>query len=402
MIKKTFIKHRSKLYIGLTFSIPYLVFAPDIMGVQVLLLGYFLGLMISLQAIPRYIKLILALEDRINLKTGFLTPARLLRVVWHAPPVLLIQAIAGSIVTTWDVTLVLILASCSLHMIAISTAYKGLGDRTSNSLLSFCVSAALVTLSLLVSATLYLPIGLGLLLCWMLIVSLYYDLRSVFYPKHGVGVFFGTFNPVHKTHVKILQDAIQQRGLRKVYIHPTTVPKLHRVALEKGEISISEQAGMRVYSTTTIADPYKQYFPTGRKFYEYELRQQLLQAALLDAGLQDKVEILDWPETYDQGGFFAVLEKIKSTLADGDPLHGIHGSDVGGMWVRNIFELSGGIYPYPVVRSDCISATAIREGAIGYTTPTIEAFLEATRAGKDFIFPTGYLFKYNNMDRRME
>lgn len=402
MIKKTFIKHRSKLYIGLTFSIPYLVFAPNIMGVQVLLLGYFLGLMISLEAIPRYIKLILALEDRINLKMGFLTPARLLRVAWHAPLVLLIQSIAGSIVTTWDVTLVLILASCSLYMIAISAAYKGWGDRASNSLLSFCISATLVTISLLVPAALYLSIGLGVLLCWMLVVSLYYDLRSVFYPKHGIGVFFGTFNPVHKTHVKILQEAIQQRGLRKVYIHPTTVPKLHRVALEKGEISISEQAGMRVYSTTAIADPYKQYFPTGRKFYEYELRQQLLQAALLDAGLQDKVEILDWPETYDQGGFFAVLEKIKSTLAHGAPLHGMHGSDVGGMWVRNIFELSGGIYPYPVVRSDCISATAIREGAIGYTTPTIEAFLEATRTGKDFVFPTGYLFKYNNMDRRME
>lgn len=402
MIKKTFIKHRSKIYTGLTFSIPFLVFAPSIMGVQALLLSYLLGLMTSLVAIPHYIKWILELEDRINLKLGFLTPARLLRVIWHAPLVLLIQAIAGSTVMLWDITSLLILASCSLHMIAISAAYKGWGDRVSNSLLSFCISAALVTFSLIVSATLYLSIGLSLLLCWMLIISLYSDLRSIFYPKHGVGVFFGTFNPVHKTHVKILQDAIQQRGLRKIYIHPTTVPKLHRVALEKGEISISKQGGMRVYSTTTIADPYKSYFPTGRKFYEYELRQQLLQAAILDAGLQDKVEILDWPETYDHGGFFAVLEKVKSTLAHGEPLHGMHGTDVGGIWVRNIFELSGGIYPSPVVRSDCISATAIREGAIGYTTPTIEAFLEATRAGKDFVFPTGYLFKNTNMDRRME
>jgi hypothetical protein len=398
MIKKTFIKHRSKFYTGLTFSIPYLVFASDIMGVKVLLLSYFLGLVISLQSIPRYIKWILKLEDRINLNLGFLTPARLLRIAWHAPLVLLIQAISGPIVTPWYVTLVLILASCSLHTIAISAAYKGWGDRASNSLLSFCISASLTTFSLLVSAVLFLSIGLSLLLGWMLIASLYSDLRSKFYPKRGVGVFFGSFNPAHKTHVKILQQAIEQRGLRKIYVHPTTVPKLHRVALEKGEISISKQAGMRVYSTTKIADPYKQYFPTGRKFYEYELRHQLLQAAIIDAGLQDKVEILDWPTVYDQGGFFAVLEKIKSTLAHGEPLHGLHGSDVGGIWVRNIYELSGGIYPYPVVRSDCISATAIREGAVGYTTPTIEAFLEATRAGKDFVFPTGYQFKNSNID----
>ncbi|MGY1488956.1 hypothetical protein ACW4YW_06020 [Methylobacillus pratensis] len=402
MLKKLWIKHRSRLYAGLAFSVPYLAFAPDLLRVSALLIGYVLGLLISLQAIPRYIKWMLELEDRINLKLGFLTPARLLRVALHAPLVLLIQAIAGPGTPAWDVTLVLILASCCLHTVAILAAYKGWGDRTGNSLLSFCVSAVLITVTLLAPMALYLPIGLSLLLCWMLVASIYADLRSVYYPKHGVGVFFGSFNPVHKTHVRILRQAIQQRGLRKVYVHPTTVPKLHRVALEKGEISIAEQAGMRVYSTTAIADPYKQYFPTGRKFYEYELRQQLLQAAIVDAGLQDKVEILDWPAVYDEGGFFAVLEKIKTTLAPGEPLHGMHGSDVGGIWVRNIFELSGGIHPYPVVRSDCISATAIREGAVGYTTPTIEAFLEATRAGKDFVFPTGYLFKNNNMDRRLE
>lgn len=402
MFKKIFIKHRSQFYTGLTFSIPYLVYASELMGIKELLLSYLLGLVISLHVIPRYIKWTLELEDKINLKLGFLTPARLLRAVWHIPLVLLVQAIAGSTVTPWYIILILVLASSSLHTMAISAAYKGWGDRGSNSLLSFCISASLTTFSLLVSAVLLLSIGLSLLLAWMLIASFYSDLRSMLYPKRGVGVFFGSFNPVHKTHIKILQQAIEQRGLRKVYVHPTTVPKLHRVALEKGEISISKQAGMRIYSTTKIADPHKKYFPTGRKFYEYELRHQLLQAAVIDAGLQDKVEILDWPTVYDQGGFFAVLEKIKSTLAHGDPLHGLHGTDVGGIWVRNIFELSGGIYPYPVVRSDCISATAIREGAVGYTTPTIEAFLEATRDGKDFIFPTGYQFKNSIIDRSFE
>jgi hypothetical protein len=402
MIKNTFIRHRSKFYTGLAFSIPYLVFASNLMAAKLLIFSYFIGLFISLQLIPRYIKLILEVEDRINLKLGLLTPARLLRIVWHAPMVLLIQAITGPEMMPWSTAILLIMASCSMHSIAISAAYKGWGDRVSNSLLSFCINSVLITLTLLVPTLLVLSIGLSLLLAWILAASIFFDLRSKWYHKQGIGVFFGSFNPVHKTHVKILQQAIEQRGLRKIYVHPTTVPKLHRVALEKGEISISEQGGMRVYSTTKSADPYKQYFPTGRKFYEYELRQQLLQAAIIDAGLQDKVEILDWPAVYDQGGFFAVLKKIKKTLAHGDPIHGLHGSDVGGIWVRNIFELSGGIYPYPVVRSDCISATVIREGAVGYTTPTIEAFLEATRTGKDFVFPTGYQFKNSNMDRSFE
>jgi hypothetical protein len=401
MFKSFWIKHRSRIYAGLTLSTPYLVFAPKLMGMALTFLTYPLVLIISLQIIPRYIKGILNVEDAINLKLGFLTPARVLRLIWHIPLVLLIQAIANTS-TAGVVISIMTLAACGLHSLAIAAAYKGWGDRAGNSLLAFCGASFLITLILVLPATLFLAIGLALQWSFTLVASLCSDFRSVFYPKHGVGVFFGSFNPVHKTHVKILQQAIQQRGLRKVYIHPTTVPKLHRVALEKGEISMVEEGGMRVYSTTALADPHKHYFPTGRKFYEYELRQQLLQAAIFDAGLQDKVEVLNLPEIYDQGGFFALLDKVKETLVAGEPLHGMHGSDVGGIWVRNIFELSGDIYPYPVVRSDCISATAIREGAVGYTTPTIEAFLEATRAGKDFVFPTGYRFKNSNMDRRLE
>jgi hypothetical protein len=401
MFKSFWIKHRSRIYAGLTLSTPYLVFAPKLMGMALTLLAYPLLLIISLQIIPRYIKGILNVEDAINLKLGFLTPARVLRLIWHIPLVLLIQAIANAS-TAGVVISIMTLAACGLHSLGIAAAYKGWGDRASNSLLAFCGASFLISLILVLPAAFFLAIGLALQWSFTLVASLCSDFRSVFYPKHGVGVFFGSFNPVHKTHVKILQQAIQQRGLRKVYIHPTTVPKLHRVALEKGEISMVEEGGMRVYSTTALADPHKHYFPTGRKFYEYELRQQLLQAAIFDAGLQDKVEVLNLPEIYDQGGFFALLDKVKETLVSGEPLHGMHGSDVGGIWVRNIFELSGDIYPYPVVRSDCISATAIREGAVGYTTPTIEAFLEATRAGKDFVFPTGYRFKNSNMDRRLE
>lgn len=402
MFKMLWIKHRSSVYAGLTLTLPYLVLAAPFMSLTLALLTTVLVLTMSLLIVPRYIKNILNIEDSINLKLGFLTPARLFRFVCHIPLFFLIQAIATPVPMTELQILAIIAAACGLHTLAIAAAYKGIGDRAGNSLLAFCLGSMLTTLVFVEPSALYLAYALSFFWLVSILASLRADLRAKFYPKHGVGVFFGSFNPVHKTHVKILQQAIQQRGLRKVYIHPTTVPKLHRVALEKGEISMKEEAGMRVYSTTALADPHKHYFPTGRKFYEYELRQQLLQAAILDAGLQDKVEVLDLPAVYDQGGFFAVLENIKRKLAPGEPLHGMHGTDVGGIWVRNIFELSGDIYPFPVVRSDCISATAIREGAVGYTTPTIEAFLEATRAGKDFVFPTGYLFKNSNIDGRLE
>ncbi|MDA0261842.1 MAG: adenylyltransferase/cytidyltransferase family protein [Proteobacteria bacterium] len=57
------------------------------------------------------------------------------------------------------------------------------------------------------------------------------DLRGFLYPRRGIGVFFGTFNPFHKTHVKLIRDALENRGLSKVIIHPTVVPRAHRLWL---------------------------------------------------------------------------------------------------------------------------------------------------------------------------
>jgi hypothetical protein len=51
------------------------------------------------------------------------------------------------------------------------------------------------------------------------------------------------------------------------------------------------------------------------------------------------------------------------------------------MWVRGIYDEAGWIYPYPVVRRDKVSATAIRNGATGLTTQTVQQMIEALGDG---------------------
>ena len=393
------LRYKSQLYSMLAWLLPLSMLLANQALPPWLPLAYAMIAIVLGRHFSAYVKGMLAIEDRINLKLGLVTPARICRVLLHVP---VVGILYGAMVVlsqssfSAQACLLYIAGSTGIQSWAITAAYRGWGDRASNSLLAFLLVSGAMSVSVLYPGAwslVYLGVAA---LCLHLALGALSDMRTWLHPKKGVGVFFGTFNPVHKTHIKILQEAISDRGLSKVYLHPTTVPKLHRLALSHGEIAMTEEEGMRVYHKTELADKNKNYFPTGRKFYPYEVRHQLLRAGVSDAGLEEIVEVLDWPDVYDSQGFFGVIAEIRRTLPAGTPMHGIHGSDVGGIWVRNIFEIAGGIYPYPVIRSDCISATAIREGAVGYTTPTIEAFLAASRAGTDFIFPSGYVFKNNS------
>ena len=111
-----------------------------------------------------------------------------------------------------------------------------------------------------------------------------------------------------------------------------------------------------------------------------------MRVAIQEAGLADQVEVLSLPKAYTRGGFYAVLDHVKA-LANGGPIHGIHGSDLGGMWVRGIYDESGWLYPYPVVRRDQVSATAIRNGATGLTTSTVQRMIEALRSPGESLMP---------------
>jgi hypothetical protein len=390
-----FLKRKSQIFSAMTFVVPAFILGyghPEVMLSMLFAAG---GAAVSIFVLPRYVRLLLKVEDWINLKLASVSPGRWARMAFHVAWVVgilhLLAAIWKVEIPSAQLTALLVLASGGIHGLAVTLAYKGHGDRNSNVLLAFSLSAWLAALTLVWQPVVYLIQACAIALAWHLISGLLSDLRAVRYPKAGIGVFFGTFNPVHTTHLRIMRDAIESRRLSKIYVHPTTVPKLHRTALASGEIALSYQDGMRVYYKTALADPSKNYFPTGNKFYEYEVRQEILKASLKDAGLEGKVEVLDLPHIYDRDGFFGIVRHVQKSNP-GVAVHGLHGSDVGGIWVRHIFDACGWIYPFPVARTDNISATAIRNGATGYTSETVERFLVAARAGQEFQFPSGFRY----------
>lgn len=390
-----FLKRKSQIFSALTLAVPAAILSQGHPEFMLPLVISAMGSVLSILLLPRYVRLLLKTEDKLNLNFAKLSPARTVRMAFHG---MWVAGILNLLTWAWKTSMPdlatqggLLLASSGIHGLAVILAYRGHGDRNSNVLLAFTLSAWLAALALATPLALYLILAFSTVLVWHMISGALSDLRSSFYPKRGIGVFFGTFNPVHSTHLKIMKEALETRQLSKVFVHPTTVPKLHRTALASGEISITYKDGMRVYHKTELADPSKNYFPTGNRFYEYEVRNELLRASIQDAGLQGRVEVLDLPDIYDKDGFFGIIRHLQD-VHRGIPVHGLHGSDVGGIWVRHIFDLCGWVYPFPVRRVDNISATAIRNGAVGCTSETVEAFLQVARNGHEFRFPSGYLF----------
>ena len=109
-------------------------------------------------------------------------------------------------------------------------------------------------------------------------------------------------------------------------------------------------------------------------------RGDLIRLAIAEAGLEDRVDVAYWPDIYAEKGFQGVIARIKA-LNPGQVIHGIHGSDWGGMTVRSIMDECGWIYPIPTLRSDGVSATAIRAGAKGMTSAAVSRALERLAMG---------------------
>jgi hypothetical protein len=189
---------------------------------------------------------------------------------------------------------------------------------------------------------------------------------------------------------------MEQRSLEKVIIHPTLIPRLHAEAFRKGEIKVGRlQDGFQIYEKTDRADVNVDYFPTGNIFLPPETRKALIELAVAEAGLAGKVEVIFLRETYDTRGFQGVISEIKR-MHPGVRLHTLHGTDYGGMLVRQICDECGWIYPWRIMRRDNISATAIRKGAKGMTPPVVTDVLDQIAQNLPMVTAGGRRFRNDN------
>lgn len=179
-------------------------------------------------------------------------------------------------------------------------------------------------------------------------------------------------------------------------IHPTLVPRIHADAFRKGQLRVARlENGFQIYEKTDKADVNVDYFPSGRQFLPPETRKALIELAVAEVGLADKVEVAYWPEIYNARGFPGVTAEIKRRHP-GVRLHGLHGTDFGGMTVRQIYDECGWIYPWRILRRDKVSATAIRAGAKGMTSSVVTEVMAQLTANLPVVTAGGRRFRNDN------
>src|SRR5476649_2557876 len=190
--------------------------------------------------------------------------------------------------------LVTSLASQGSQYLGLFLFQRGIGDANRNVLAGVSINmllAAFGTAGLpgARSSDLVVGFALGAVLFGVGVLS---DIRSVAAPKGGIGLFFGTFNPFHNTHLDIIRRAMEERGLDKVIIHPTLIPRIHVDAFRKGQLRVARiENGFQIYDKTDKADVNVDYFPAGRQFLPPETRKVLIDLAVAEAGLGNRVEV---------------------------------------------------------------------------------------------------------------
>src|SRR5205807_9203557 len=89
--------------------------------------------------------------------------------------------------------------------------------------------------------------------------------------------------------------------------------------------------GFQILEKTEKADVAVDYFPSGNNFLPPETRKVLIELAVAEAGMKDKVEVAFYPEVYNRRGFQGVIGEVKKRYP-GVRLHSLHGTDNGGMY----------------------------------------------------------------------
>lgn len=363
--------------------------------------------------LPYYTKISEWFERYGVLHTGKMFFGKFIRFVWQFGfnMFILFMLLKGGIIKSEDLDIIgglfgavalTTFSSQGMQYLAISLANRDHGNHYKNvtfALGSNVIISALASMGIVWVQYIFIVMGvvLGLIGSFYSLIT---DIMCLIAPKGGVGIFFGTFNPAHKTHMEIIKRFIEERNLEKVYVHPTVIPRMHGKLLRDGVIRIERiENGIRIYERTDKADAHIDYFPTGNKFYEVENRLAMLKASVMDWNMNDKVEVIYYPNEYEADGFYAVINKIRE-MHPGVRIHGLHGSDHGGMLVRAIYDESIGIWPYAVVRKDNVSATAIRAGAKNMTSATVTKIIEIlkdsySKKENEYIEINGVTYMYN-------
>lgn len=351
-------------------------------------------------ALPHYARASNALEQRVQLATAAVTPGRLARFGCQlAFNLVAFGALAAG--GTADLSglhgvlgaaALTTAASQGAQMLGLHLARRGTGEPTLNVLVGLSANviagaAATAGLPWLASAYTAAALALGVAATGVGALS---DLRAALPRRGGIGVFFGTFNPFHSTHAALAARAVRERGLEKLYVHPTGVPKPHLEWLRKGEIAARREGAWTVYERTASADALVDYFPTGNRFLSPRTRAELARAALdaaeaADPALRGRFEVMVPGADYARGGFPEVLRGIRAACR-GARVHVVHGSDWGGMQVRQIVDECAAAWPLAVRRRDGVSATAIRAGADWMAPPEVRhlmAFLARSAEGDE-------------------
>jgi hypothetical protein len=358
---------------------------------------------------PTYARISNKIEIWSNNRFGYVTGGRLGRFAFQFAVNLALFAImlwgggmsrtgVASVGGIAGAALVTSLASQGLQYLGWYLFQRGVGDLNRNVLVGLCVNTiltALGTAGIPYAREAFLALGFGLG-GFLLLVGLLSDLRSIFAPSGGIGLYFGTFNPFHNTHLAIIERAMAERKLDKIIIHPTLIPRFYAEAFRKGYLRVGRlKDGFQIYEKTEKADVAVDYFPTGNVFLPPETRKALIDLAVAQAGLAGKVEVIALRETYDKHGFQGVIAEIKR-MHPGVRLHTLHGTDYGGMLVRQICDECGWIYPWRIMRRDNISATAIRKGAKGMTPTVVTDVLEQISQNLPEVTAGGRRFRNDN------
>ena len=175
--------------------------------------------------LPYFSKVSEIVESYTMLKTASSFIAKLARFLWQYlfNLVVIFILIQGSIIDTtrlvsvggvWGATALISFASQGLQYIVMALANRNIGNMYFNITLALSLNMALGAIAALGYREVQLfYVVFGIIMGFIgAFYSLITDIIGALPIRGGVGIFCGTFNPVHVSHMKILKNFIEKRN----------------------------------------------------------------------------------------------------------------------------------------------------------------------------------------------